>query len=275
SSRNFGGDRCSRGSESQEISAASVLGRQSIKNLGPVIAAPLWATSAATAMAGTNGGEAVNGISRGGVELLVVGPVEAIDQAAKTAVVLGQRVLVADANPLALGETAAVFGTARADGSIVAAAIQSRGPYVPGASAVFISGVVQKSEPSVGQVTIGGLSIDLTPSMSRGIVSPAEGTRFEVSGTQPVSRGIVISGISGGGAAVSGISGGGIHANGISGGGAAVSGISGGGIHANGISGGGATVSGIIGGGHHTHGISGGGAAVSGISGGGIHANGI
>jgi hypothetical protein len=254
-----------------------------MKNLGPVIAATLWATSAATAMAGTNGGEAVNGISRGGVELLVVGPVEAIDQAAKTAVVLGQRVLVADANHLALGETAAVFGTARADGSIVAAAIQSRGPYVPGASAVFISGVVQKSEPSVGQVTIGGLSIDLTPSMSRGIVSPAEGTRFEVSGTQPVSRGIVISGISGGGAAVSGISGGGgalggisgggIHANGISGGGAAVSGISGGGIHANGISGGGAAVSGISGGGIHANGISGGGAAVSGISGGGAALN--
>jgi hypothetical protein len=254
-----------------------------MKNLGPVIAATLWATSAATAMAGTNGGEAVNGISRGGVELLVVGPVEAIDQAAKTAVVLGQRVLVADANHLALGETAAVFGTARADGSIVAAAIQSRGPYVPGASAVFISGVVQKSEPSVGQVTIGGLSIDLTPSMSRGIVSPAEGTRFEVSGTQPVSRGIVISGISGGGAAVSGISGGGIHANGISGGGAAVSGISGGGIHANGISGGGAAVNGISGGGGalggisgggiRTNGISGGGAAVSGISGGGAALN--
>ena len=115
-----------------------------MKNLGPVIAATLWATSAATAMAGTNGGEAVNGINRGGVELLVVGPVEAIDQAAKTAVILGQRVLVADANHLALGETAAVFGTARSDGSIVAAAIQSRGPYVPGASASLYLGCSPK-----------------------------------------------------------------------------------------------------------------------------------
>jgi hypothetical protein len=210
------------------------------------------------------------------VELLVVGPIEAVKADARTAIVMGQRIHVANVDGLAIGDTAAVFGNVLADGSILASAVQMRGPYVPGASTVYISGTVQTAEPSIGRVVINGVAVDLTPMMSHGTLTPSVGTKLQVIGIQPLSGGLlIVNGISGGGAAVSGISGGGAAASGISGGGAAVSGISGGGAAVRGISGGGAAVRGISGGGAAVSGISGGGAAVSGISGGGAAVSGI
>src|SRR5438270_9519355 len=127
---------------------------------------------------GISGGGAplVNGISGGGAQLLVVGLVEAINAPNKTAIVLGQTVHAASFESLAVGNTAAVYGTTRADGSIEASAIQSRGIYVPGATLIFISGIVQKAAPSVGRVVVGGVTIDLTSVMSQGMFSPTVGT---------------------------------------------------------------------------------------------------
>jgi hypothetical protein len=253
-----------------------------MKTSGPVIGA-LLATAAATCVAGISGGGAPASIREDRVELLVVGPVEAVKADARTAIVMGQRIHVANVDGLAIGDTAAVFGNVLADGSILASAVQLRGPYVPGASTVYISGRVQTAEPSIGRVVINGVAVDLTPMMSQGTLTPSVGTKLQVIGIQPLSGGLlIVNGISGGGAAVSGISGGGAAVSGISGGGAAVSGISGGGAavsglraRLSGISGGGAAVSGISGGGAAVSGISGGGAAVSGISGGGAAVRGI
>ncbi len=261
-----------------------------MKTSGPVIVAALLAATVTAAsyggisgggvaangisgggapvISGISGGGAplINGISGGGAQLLVVGPVEAINAANKTAIVLGQTVRAPNLETLAMGNTVAVYGTIRADGSIAASTIRSRGIYVPGATAIFISGTVQESEPSVGRVVVSGVTVDLTSVMSHGMFSPSVGTKLQLTGIQPLNGGlVVVNGISGGGApAINGISGGGAPAiNGISGGGApAINGISGGGAPAiNGISGGGAPA---------INGISGGGApAINGISGGG------
>ncbi|HEX4388958.1 MAG TPA: hypothetical protein VH109_10065, partial [Steroidobacteraceae bacterium] len=198
--------------------------------------------------------------AKGGGELLVIGPVEALDAADGIATVLGQRVRTT--SHLAVGEAVAVFGAMHPDGSIVASSIQARGLYVAGASPIFISGMVQRSEPSIGRVVINGVVVDMTPAMSSGALSAEVGSKMAISGTQPVARGLVLlNGISGTGSSVSGISGTGL--NGISGTGASVSGISGTGL--NGISGTGASVSGISGTG--LNGISGTGHSVDGISG--------
>jgi hypothetical protein len=204
------------------------------------VAALVGAAAASTGLAGISGsGASVNGggISGSGASLLVVGPVEAVNGGDNSATVLGQRVHTALAGQLTVGNEVAVFGVRQANGSIVASSIQSRGLYVSGASPIYLSGTVQKVEPSLGRVVVNGVTVDLTSIMSYGTISPALGTNVTVSGTQPVSGGqVLVSGISGSGASVNG--------GGISGSGASVNG--------GGISGSGASVNGggISGSGH-------------------------
>src|SRR6266702_7268417 len=210
-----------------------------MKNQFSVMLTVTVMTSAAAAQAGISGGGMAS-VAGQVPTLLVVGPVEAVDLAHGTATILGQKVLVREPERLSVGYTAAVVGVAQPDGSLTASSIQMRGPYVPGASSVFLSGRVQKVDSGVGKATIGGLSVDLTALMSIGAVSPAVGSAVELAGTQPSFGGVVLaSGISGGGLAAQGISGGGKSTSGISGGGLSTSGISGGGLVALGISGGG------------------------------------
>ena len=181
------------------------------------------------------------GVGGNSAELLVIGPVESVNAAARTATILGQRVHTAMVDALAVGNTAAVFGTARADGTIDASAIQLRGVYVPGATSIFVSGTVQRAEPTLGRVVVNGVTVDLTSAMSYGMLSPAVGSRLAISGTQPVSRGLVlvsgtrgsVQGIAGTGAAVNGIAGTGAAINGIAGTGAVVNGIAGTGVQGN------------------------------------------
>src|SRR6266550_2899622 len=249
-----------------------------MKTFGHAVVVVLVATGAtSTGFAGISGsGATVNGISGSGAQLLVVGPVEATSAADATATILGQRVRTLMAGQLAVGNTVAVFGTMRVDGSITASAIQSRGLYVPGATSIFLFGTVEKAEPSLGRVVINGVTVDLTPLMSYGMLSPAVGSKVAVSGTQPVSGGrLLVNGISGSGSTVNGISGSGSTVNGISGSGSTVNGISGSGSTVNGISGSGSTVNGISGSGSTVNGISGSGSTVNGISGSGSTVNGI
>src|SRR3984893_13716111 len=249
-----------------------------MKTSGPVILAALLAATVTAASYGgiSGGGLGTNGISGGCAPVVVVGAVDSINAGNRMAIVLGQTVNAASLERLAVGNTVAVYGTTRADGSIAASAIQSRGIYVPGATSIFISGSVQRAEPSVGRVVVSGVTVDLTSVMSHGMLSPTVGTKLQLTGIQPVNGGlVVVNGISGGGAEALGISGGGGLVNGISGGGGVAHGISGGGGLVNGISGGGGLVNGISGGGGVAHGISGGGGLVNGISGGGGRAHGL
>jgi hypothetical protein len=235
-----------------------------MKTISALVAAVIATTVASTSSAGISGSGSpqVSGISGSGSELLVIGPVEIIEAATSSAIVLGQRIHTSEA--LAIGETVAVFGVVRPDGSIAASAVQSRGLYVAGATPIFLAGTVQKAEPTIGRVVVNGVAVDLTSAMSHGAFAPSIGSKLAISGTQPVNRGVIlVSGISGSGSPqVSGISGSGSpRVNGISGSGSPqVSGISGSGSpKVNGISGSGSPkVNGISGSGSpKVNGISG------------------
>ena len=196
------------------------------------------AASVPMAYAGISGGGAANSAQQ--TRLLLVGPVDSTNPKAGIATILGQKVSYSQAAKLAVGDSVAVFGYLQANGSLVATSIADEGQYVPGASVVFLSGKVTKSDSAVGQVVIDGLRVDLTATMSSGVVAPAVGAEIEVRGIQPNAGGLVVAnGISGGGPTSLGISGGGSTSLGISGGGSTSLGISGGGEKSAGISGGG------------------------------------
>ena len=126
--------------------------------------------AALIAGAATSTGSA--GISGSGAELLVIGPVEAVNAADRSATVLGQRVQISKPETLSVGDSVAVFGRSQPDGSIVAATIQQRGLYVAGATPIFLAGTVQRAEPSLGRVVVNGVPVDLTSAMSSGTLAP-------------------------------------------------------------------------------------------------------
>jgi len=210
---------------------------------------------ATSAVAGISGGASQTAKND---QLLLVGPVEAIKERESIVVVLGQKLPLRSVGRVEVGETVAVFGAVRADGTITVARVQHEGLYVPGATSVLLTGTVQKINSLTGRAIVGGVSVDTTALTSIDQTRTiAVGTVVQVAGTQPAFGGLIlVQGISGG--AVQGISGGAVQ--GISGG--AVQGISGGAVQ--GISGG--AVQGISGG--AVQGISGG--AVQGISGGAV-----
>ncbi len=191
--------------------------------------------------AGISGSGSTSSVQQG--QLLLIGPVDAVNARAGLVTILGQKLTYAKAGKLVVGDTAAVFGVTKPNGSLVATSIVDQGQYVPGATVIFVTGKVQKSDSAVGRVTVDGLTIDLTGTMANGVVAPAVGAEIQVTGTQPTAGGLVVaSGISGSGDSASlGISGSGA-ALGISGSGASL-GISGSGASKSlGISGSGASL---------------------------------
>ena len=208
--------------------------------------------------------------------LLVIGPVDIILPKEHAAVILGQKVFLKSPELLTIGETAVVFGKLGPNGAVVASDVRHQGPYVAGATKVLLTGIVHKSDASVGHAQVGGITVDLTPAMAFGPVSATVGDIVQVVGIQPSSNGLILAnGISGSGKTINGISGSGKTVNGISGSGLTVNGISGSGKTVNGISGSGKTVNGISGSGLTVNGISGSGLTVNGISGSGKTVNGI
>jgi hypothetical protein len=257
-----------------------------MKNGLAVVLAVTFALTAGSANAGINGGGTsapeINGggstasVTADQPSLRVIGPVEAYDAKHRSALVLGQTVFMREAVNLAVGDIASVVGTTSLDGVIMATTVKDEGLYIPGSSAIFLSGRVQKVNASIGTVTVNGITVDLTALMTDGPIAPAVGTDVQIAGTQPVHSGVVLAnGINGGGVAAAGINGGGKALSGINGGGKAPSGINGGGKAPSGINGGGKAPSGINGGGKAPSGINGGGKAPSGINGGGKALSGI
>ena len=178
------------------------------------------------------------GITGSAVALAVIGPVESVNVQHGVATVLGQTVITAAAGRLTVGEAVSVYGKINKDGSITAQSIIADGLYVPGATKIYLSGVVQKYDSATGQAVVSGIKMDLTPLMSSGTISLSKGSTIDISGTQPASNGLVlVSGITGSattgitGSAASGITG--SAANGITG--SAANGITG--SAANGITG--------------------------------------
>jgi hypothetical protein len=243
-----------------------------MKNGISVALAIAVAAAATSATAGVNGGGLSAKVSADQPALVVVGPVEAYDAKHLTARILGQTVLFQHSIDLAVGDSASVVGVFNASGVIVATTIKNEGLYVPGSSAIFLSGRVQKVNASVGNVTVNGVTVDYTALMANNQVAPSVGAQVTIGGTQPALGGIVLaSGVNGGGVTTSGVNGGGKVTSGVNGGGVTTSGVNGGGKVTSGVNGGGVTTSGVNGGGKVTSGVNGGGVTTSGVNGGGIN----
>ena len=160
-----------------------------MKNKGLVVAAVTLALGTVAANGST--GSASN-VSADQPTLKVVGPVEAYDAKRGVARVLGQTVVVARAGELAVGDSVSVIGTTGADGTVVASTVKDEGLYVAGSSQIYLSGKVQKVNAGVGTAVVNGITVDLTPLLADGEISPAVGANLQIGGTQPSPGGVVL-----------------------------------------------------------------------------------
>ena len=234
----------------------------------------------------------------------VLGPVEAIATNGSSVTVLGQTFLVPGSNGsasrLSVGQYVFVSGQKLATGELYAAKVQrSKFSYVPGASEVFLTGVISQADSTTAFVKIGGANVYVAEATLVFAPNLAVGDSVEIAGSQAQPLGPVwateirvlksasTQGIQGTGISTSGIQGTGISTSGIQGTGASTSGIQGTGVSTNGIQGTGrstgkqgiqgtgATTSGIQGTGTSTLGIQGTGISTSGIQGTGVSTSGI
>ena len=125
----------------------------------------LWGVVAAIAIASSD--PTIAGISGGAfasstnAPLLLLGPVEAVKQRESVVVVLGQKLPARAVGQVEVGQTVAVFGTVDANGAFNISGVQRQGLYVPGATSILLTGVVQKIIPALGRATVGGVNVDL------------------------------------------------------------------------------------------------------------------
>src|SRR2546430_14863348 len=118
-----------------------------------VCQAVVGALRAGGAPAGINGGGVAAVAIADAPALTVIGPVETYDAQHHIARILGQTVLLGQAVDLVVGNSVAVVGTTSTSGVIAATSVKDQGLYIPGASAIYLSGQVQKVNSSVGTLT--------------------------------------------------------------------------------------------------------------------------
>ncbi|HWM66772.1 MAG TPA: hypothetical protein VNO35_09310, partial [Steroidobacteraceae bacterium] len=125
--------------------------------------------------------------------LLLAGPVESISEKNGTAVVLGQKLFVQLPESVVVGDSVSVYGKLQDDGTLAVSKVTNQGIYVPGASHVVLTALVQQVHTSVGRAKVGGLDVDLTSiNTMDGTTSVVSGSVVQVSGTQPSSHGLVL-----------------------------------------------------------------------------------
>src|SRR5438270_13993992 len=76
------------------------------------------------------------------IQLLLAGPVESINEKDGTLVVLGQKLSISPG--VTVGDAVSVFGVVRTDGTLSVSRLIDHGVYVPGASRVLLTGVLQQ-----------------------------------------------------------------------------------------------------------------------------------
>ena len=141
-----------------------------------------------------------DGISTGGVagiestDLMLAGPVDSISMVNGSFVSLGQVVLASqDAlSSLNVGDFVSVHGSAVASGILYADVISvSTQSYVPGATQVFVRGILSAVDQSKGVAHIGDLRVDYSSSLA-GSDAPS-GAMWSFKGIRPASKGPMIS----------------------------------------------------------------------------------
>jgi hypothetical protein len=138
---------------------------------------------------------------------LAVGAIERVDLKNSSVVVLGQQFQI-DAGTLLSSETSypnrlvlsdlapntlVLVDGKQGPGGVthVDALIALPDQNVPGASQLLVTGVVSEVS-NTGQIRIGQLKIDVTPTLALGGSSPVVGDVVEVSGTQPQPQGVFL-----------------------------------------------------------------------------------
>src|SRR5690349_10912293 len=132
---------------------------------------------------------ALEEISPDSRQITVLGQTYLID--AKTVFSLGSKRIsnAAGGRVLSLGNWIAVeSGDARRATSVSV----FTSPYVSGASPVFVSGKVEQVATDLGTIRIGGLTIDASAALPGSLDELQIGTLVEVSGTQPLSQGVLL-----------------------------------------------------------------------------------
>ena len=140
---------------------------------------------------GIDAGNAL-GIDAGGV--LLTGPVDAIDRLNGVFESMGQVVMASQGMlaDLQVGAFVAVEGTVISSGWYFADAVNvSDQMYIPGATEVFVSGMISSVNQMNGTAQMGGLTIDYTPSL--GGSSAPSGEMWSFRGTRPSQGGMMIS----------------------------------------------------------------------------------
>jgi len=152
-----------------------------------------------TAFAGIVGGDLrVKMQSADGRDLDVLGLVANTDEASGSLVVSGQTVRLTSTAKLApasdgaqsrlpaKGVLVAVYGAVNSDGTISASEIDVVAqPYVPGATTLYVRGIVHSANPSLGRAQVGNLSIDYTGSLYAASASAIQaGSIAEFAGLQ-------------------------------------------------------------------------------------------
>jgi hypothetical protein len=188
------------GGDSQGISGGDVLGISGGDALG----------ISGGDVAGISGGD-VLGISGGDVAVIsggdalgisggdiLSGPVEAIDLANGTFHSLGQVVMTSgrELRNLRVGDYVSVEGSVMGPGWLYADVVTVTDiEYVPGATEVFVTGLLSEINSASGTARLGSLTIDYTPSLAR--AEAPSSAMWSFRGIQPAVTGLMISEISG------------------------------------------------------------------------------
>lgn len=141
---------------------------------------------------GINAGD-VTGINGGDVPVLA-GPVDSIDPINRVFVAVGQTVMASQdmLSGLRVGDFVTVNGSVVSSGWLYADSISvATAMYVPGATAVFVTGIPSEINLALGQAKIGALTIDYTAALSGGAIP--SGLSLSFRGIQPVDGGLFVS----------------------------------------------------------------------------------
>jgi hypothetical protein len=126
---------------------------------------------------------------------LLFGPVDEVNLDAGTFIAMGQTVMASRAQlaQARVGSFVVVEGSLLGPGHIYADRVTvSAEQYVPGSTEVYVTGIASVVDTTLGRVSMGGLVVDYTSSLSRGY--PAAGTVWTFKGTQPNIRGLMVAG---------------------------------------------------------------------------------
>ncbi len=154
--------------------------------LGLITAAAILTTSA---LAGINGG--ARQLAKTEV-LLLIGPSELARTGEKHGSVLGQKIPAQYLAGTDSTSTIFVFGVVRADGSLFVSRIQAGATYVPGATPVLLTGVLEHIDLSTGRAVVSGVPVDLVTLLVNEANAIAVGKVVRVTGIQPSIGGVIL-----------------------------------------------------------------------------------